>query len=491
MSATAGTVSPTIVSSSFLDSTDPWGAGSNVRSLVSHIHLYATGAGKAKPNISACQILSAAPTATVAVFYGVYLRAVSSGDVSPTIQGCEIGSGGTPTHDDNGMRYGVDATAVGGGKTNFKLRNSTVHGCKKIGVDVASGTANQVVSSPAIYNCTIEYNGWGASTSARYWENRTESPSGGHGIRVWAQDRGQLAPTIRNNSPETSGRIANNWVDGVHIVAEGGGLPGGTTNTRVDQASVRQNDIFGNGRCGVTGLARSAVVKMSVEANKIHANAQCGVLGLADDPAASENETAYVESTLFNNRIFGTYVSGQPGTATQLRGVWNERTDDGGQARLREVHDPVAQNYIAGISNVDPSPGGYNAPYTYVENSISWYNRPNGVDLQGFAPSGQIRFNDYLNAQKNYGSTNIRQLPKFKNRLSYDFHLLATPPYNGPSPCIDRALNSPRPFSPPTDFEGDPRVIDFQPVPNYFYVGTMNCADMGADEVTDPPPPGT
>ena len=110
--------------------------------------------------------------------------------------------------------------------------------------------------------------------------------------------------------------------------------------------------------------------------------------------------------------------------------------------------------------------GVYNsANPSIVLNCIFWNNTPSQIANDAGATTN-VFFSDVQGGYPGWG--NIDADPRFRDPGSENFHLQAD------SPCIDAGLSSDF-YILPTDFEGDPRVVDGDDDGD-------ECVDLGADE---------
>ncbi|MEW6744247.1 MAG: hypothetical protein AB1486_15955 [Planctomycetota bacterium] len=486
------TVSPTIQDCVFYNSQDPW-TDAGPFNLDAHILIFGTQDVTASPPISGCTIKGDANNGTVQA--GIRMIASLGADVSPTISNTTITIGPVqlPAGSNKGIGRGIESNAQNASKTSFVVQDSTVDSCYVNGIDMFVSSSYEVATQPVIERSTITRNGRNYASPATETRGDTSLHYGkGHGIHAYVLNRGLLEPTIQDNSPAHSGQIAWNFWDGVHLSS--GNYLWATdvaTDTIID-AQVLRNSIENNGRYGMYNSANNGTAELYGLANSISHNTWAGVLNMSRNPMddISDGGVSTALMTLHNNTIFGSEGTGE----SQFAGVINHRQyayywDDvqkwSSEAKLIEVHDTVAQNYKYGILNLDWAAQGN--PGSYVQNTVSWYNRKAGVsgskDIQGltYTAGGQVSYSDFWEATAGTNG-NRKDEPKFQDLATYDFHLYYAGTQPGQfSPLIDKATNAPITSpNPTTDFEGEDRRYD---IPGITNAGANAYADMGADEV--------
>ncbi len=133
------------------------------------------------------------------------------------------------------------------------------------------------------------------------------------------------------------------------------------------------------------------------------------------------------------------------------------------------IADPILTNCTFSMNSAGGSGGGiygYGSSAT-LTNCILWGDEPDEV----YDTSGSMLVT-YSDIQGGYGGENIDADPQWVNPGAGDFHL------SEDSPCIDTGTND-APELPPTDFEGDDRIIDGDG-------DGIAAVDMGIDEALQP-----
>ena len=190
----------------------------------------------------------------------------------------------------------------------------------------------------------------------------------------------------------------------------------------------------------------------------------------------SDSGTATFTNNTFNRNSTGysgggAFVSTNSGTVTLTNNTFNRNSADYGGGALLHTHFDMATANIYNniIWDNTANAVGNNGDDLYVDSdgdnnqtgsTVNLYNNdlgPNSDFATGHSEDLLVTVTDNYHHGKN-----ITDDPMLVNPTGGDFHLQAG------SPCIDAGLNS-APEIPPTDFEGDPRIIN----------GTV---DMGADE---------
>ncbi|SMC09667.1 choice-of-anchor Q domain-containing protein [Nitratiruptor tergarcus] len=140
--------------------------------------------------------------------------------------------------------------------------------------------------------------------------------------------------------------------------------------------------------------------------------------------------------------------------------IFNNIAEDGGGIK-NTLSSPTITNCNIYNNTATHSGGGiYNtsSSHSTITNTIIWAN--SNDQIYNYHSTITVTYSDIEGGYT--GTGNIDEDPKFVDPANGDFHLQPN------SPCINKGNNN-APALPPTDFEGDPRIID-------------GIVDIGADE---------
>ncbi len=368
----------------------------------------------------------AGPDVEIHVAPGIYDQAL--GESFPVVMEPQVSLIGTDRNttvlQGNGSDYVVyfpdtstftETTVLSG----FKITNGSN------GVRVAGrGGAGQ---SPTIQGNWITGNNHGiynrTSSSRRVnpvIEDNLISNNDSQGIYNYASHTSSHAsPNIENN------QIVDNGSSGIYCFAASSG---GGSDTSYCNPQVANNLISGNGDNGITcrtyyaGACRGQLVGNVISNNQIR-----GIGRRHDGTYLSVSKPKFIDNVISNNASGGAiFRSGDTPTF---------------------INSTVAYNHVYGIRNGSPT----------IVNSIIW-----GHDDDLNVSVNRVSFSDVGEAGYAGTNNNISVDPQFVDPNHGDYHVLPG------SPVLD-AGDSTHPNLPPTDLDGDPRILGGE-------------VDIGADE---------
>ena len=305
----------------------------------------------------------------------------------------------------------------------------------------------------------------------------TGGPGFGGGISIWGHGR------IINN--DISYNIATSTV----IEANGGGIKITNTNTSnpytilVKGNRITHNYAEGVKSAGHHGAKGGGIVNhyniVHIDSNKIlynrlSANAVGDAFGAGISMYSPHSASKISRNVISFNTIANGFTSGGGGISLHYRGVpvtnniiGGNSAEKGGGIYLYGSFKEIINNTI--VNNTSSVEGGglyASSTGSKVINTILWGNEaPNGSQAWG---SFDINYSNIQGGWTGTGAENIAADPQFADTIIYEL--------SDTSPCIGAGIDSINIggnwyYAPPFDFDGDPRPIPIDSMP-----------DMGAQE---------
>ncbi|BCD62251.1 hypothetical protein NitYY0826_C1127 [Nitratiruptor sp. YY08-26] len=217
----------------------------------------------------------------------------------------------------------------------------------------------------------------------------------------------------------------------------GGGIYNNYSNPTITNCNIYKNTAYNYGGGIYNGGSNPTITNCNIYKNTTYSDGGGGIYNILSSP------------TITNNNIYDNTASGQSGYGG---GIYNYNSSP--TITNNNIYNNTAEGrggYGGGIYNHNSSP--------IITNCIIWTNNYDQIyNYDNSSPT--ITYSDIEGGYT--GTGNINEDPKFVDPINGDFHLQPD------SPCINKGDNN-APALPPTDFEGDPRIIG-------------GIVDIGADE---------
>ncbi len=412
-----------------------------------------------------------------------------------TIRGITFQNGKSPANDSGGGLYVVTCLADLTVEDSEFLNNiADIHG-GGIFSDTSGGAT--VLRRNAFSNANTATNndgggafaratGLGAITVTNNTVNNNVAAINGGGI---------YAETTISTVTYTGNTFNNNDADyGGGAYAE---TTGGTLTISGNMFSMNFG-LYGAGAYAETTVGPITIVNNTFEANNTQGINGSGLVG-GGAYAFSSSGTVNLSGNVFNSNFTDQFGGGAYAEAATAKATLTNNTfsgngsSSGGGAYVKTSTGMVAITNNSFTTNI-ASPGNGGGLYTYLEfdstsaiasaiadiyNNIIWENSAvfgvggdlfvnDDGDNNSTGSTVNLFNNDYSDFDIVIGTTNLSEGNNINQDplLTADFHLQSG------SPAIDTGDNN-APEIPPTDFEGDQRILN----------GTV---DMGADEVVPP-----